>query len=74
MQEMVNGVLKQLGRDNFDWDGVTEWEARLLKRLFREVEGVPTFVVTMLDHFLDRQHQLGQRHQEHQRERDLHSQ
>ena len=27
MQEMVNGVLKQLGRDNIDWDGVTEWEA-----------------------------------------------
>ena len=53
MQEMASGVLKQLGRVSIDWLEVSEWEAGLLKRLIKEVEGVPGFVARMLDQFLD---------------------
>ena len=53
MQEMASGVLKQLGRVSIDWLKVSEWEAGLLKRLIKEVEGVPGFVARMLDQFLD---------------------
>ena len=53
MQEMASGVLKQLGRVSIDWLEVSEWEAGLLKRVIKEVEGVPGFVARMLDQFLD---------------------
>ena len=53
MQEMASGVLKQLGRVSIDWLEVSEWEAGLLRRLIKEVEGVPAFVAKMLDQFLD---------------------
>ena len=53
MQEMASGVLKQLGRVSIDWLEVSEWEAGLLRRLIKEVEGVPAFVARMLDQFLD---------------------
>ena len=52
MQEMASGVLKQLGRVSTDWTEVSEWEARLLRRLIREVEGVPAFLERLLDRFL----------------------
>ena len=52
MQEMASGVLKQLGRVSTDWTEVSEWEARLLRRLVREVEGVPAFLERLLDRFL----------------------
>ena len=52
MQEMASGVLKQLGRVSIDWLEVSEWEAGLLRRLIKEVEGVPAFVAKMLDQFL----------------------
>ena len=52
MQEMASGVLKQLGRVSTDWPEVSEWEARLLRRLIREVEGVPAFLERLLDRFL----------------------
>ena len=49
---MASGVLKQLGRVSTDWLEVSEWEARLLRRLIREVEGVPAFLEGLLDRFL----------------------
>ena len=52
MQEMASGVLKQLGRVSIDWLEVSEWEAGLLKRLIKEVEGVPAFLARMVDQFL----------------------
>ena len=52
MQEMASGVLKQLGRVSIDWLEVSEWEAGLLRRLMKEVEGVPAFLARMVDQFL----------------------
>ena len=52
MQEMASGVLKQLGRVSIDWLEVNEWEAGLLRRLMKEVEGVPAFLARMVDQFL----------------------
>ena len=52
MQEMASGVLRQLGRVSIDWLEVSEWEAGLLRRLIREVEGVPAFMARMVDQFL----------------------
>ena len=53
MQEMASGVLRQLGRVSIDWLEVSEWEAGLLRRLIREVEGVPFFLARMVDQFLE---------------------
>ena len=53
MQEMASGVLRQLGRVSINWLEVSEWEAGILRRLIREVDGVPPFVARMVDQFLD---------------------
>ena len=52
MQEMASGVLRQLGRVSINWLEVSEWEAGLLRRLIKEVEGVPAFLARMVDQFL----------------------
>ena len=52
MQKMASGVLRQLSRVSINWLEVREWEAGLLRRLIREVEGVPTFMARMVDQFL----------------------
>ena len=52
MQKMASGVLRQLSRVSINWLEVREWEAGLLRRLIREVEGVPAFMARMLDQFL----------------------
>ena len=53
IQEMASGVLRHLGRVGVDWLEVSEWEAGILRRLIREVDGVPPFVARMVDQFLD---------------------
>ena len=53
IQEMASGVLRHLGRVSVDWLEVSEWEAGILRRLIREVDGVPPFVARMVDQFLD---------------------
>ena len=52
MQKMASGVLRQLSRVSINWLEVRKWEAGLLRRLIREVEGVPTFKARMVDQFL----------------------
>ena len=52
MQKMASGVLRQLSRVSINWLEVREWEAGLLRRLIREVEGVPAFMARMVDQFL----------------------
>ena len=52
MQKMASGVLRQLSRVSINWLDVREWEAGLLRRLIREVEGVPAFMARMVDQFL----------------------
>ena len=47
MQKMASGVLRQLSRVSINWLDVREWEAGLLRRLIREVEGVPPFMARM---------------------------
>ena len=53
MQKMASGVLRQLSRVSINWLEVSEWEAGLLRRLIREVEGVPFFLARMVDQFLE---------------------
>ena len=52
MQKMASGVLRQLSQVSINWLEVREWEAGLLRRLIREVEGVPAFMARMVDQFL----------------------
>ena len=54
MQEMASGVLKHLGRVTIDWIEIVPWEADMLRQLVREVEGVPTFLVRMMDQVLEK--------------------
>ena len=54
MQEMASGVLKHLGRVTIDWMEIVPWEADMLRQLVREVEGVPTFLVRMVDQVLEK--------------------
>ena len=54
MQEMASGVLKHLGRVTIDWIEIVPWEADMLRQLVREVEGVPTFLVRMVDQVLEK--------------------
>ena len=49
---MANSVLKQLGRPTINWNELSDWEAKVLKQIIRGVEGVPKFVVRMLDQIL----------------------
>ena len=53
MQKMASGVLRQLSRVSINWLEVRKWEAGLLRRLTREVEGVPFFLARMVDQFLE---------------------
>ena len=52
MQKMASGVLRQLSRVSINWLEVREWEAGLLRRVIREVEGVPVVIARMVDQFL----------------------
>jgi len=52
MQEMASGALKHLGRVTIDWMEIVAWEADMLRQLVREVEGVPAFMVMMMDQLL----------------------
>ena len=52
MQEMASGALKHLGRVTIDWTDIVPWEADMLRQLMREVEGVPDFLIRMVDQVL----------------------
>ena len=52
MQEMASGALKHLGRVTIDWIEMVPWEADMLRQLVREVEGIPAFLVRMVDQVL----------------------
>ena len=54
MQEMASEALKHLGRVTIDWMEIVPWEADMLRQLVREVEGVPTFLVRMVDQVLEK--------------------
>jgi len=52
MQDIASGALKHLGRATIDWMEIVPWEAEMLRQLVREVEGIPAFLVRMLDQIL----------------------
>ena len=52
VQEMAQSVLNQLGRPTINWCELADWEAKIFRQLVREVEGVPAFVVRLLDTIL----------------------
>ena len=52
MQDIASGALKHLGRATIDWMEIVPWEAEMLRQLVREVEGVPAFMVMMMDQLL----------------------
>ena len=49
---MASSVLKHLGRPTINWDELCDWEAKVLRQIIRDVEGVPNFVVRMVDQIL----------------------
>ena len=49
---MAQTVLTQLGRPTISWSELAAWEAKMLRQLVREVEGVPPFLVRLLDTIL----------------------
>lgn len=52
MMEMASSVLNHLGRPTIHWSELSDWEAKIFKRLIREVDGVPAFLVRLLDTIL----------------------
>jgi len=48
-QEMASDVLGFLGRSTIRWEDLECWEAEILRRLLRNVEGVPVFMRRMMD-------------------------
>ena len=49
---MAQTVLAHLGRPTISWCELTDWEAETCRQLVRELEGVPVFVVRLLDTIL----------------------
>ena len=49
---MAGRVLDHLGRPTINWTELSDWEAKVLRQLVREVEGVPAFLVRLLDAIL----------------------
>ena len=49
---MATEVLRQLGRPTITWVEMSVWEARVLRKVIREVENVPVFLARLLDQIL----------------------
>ena len=58
---MATGVLTSLGRPTIIWSDLSDWEAKVFRQLIREVEGVPTFVVRLMDTVLTRTVRIAER-------------
>ena len=58
---MATSVLNSLGRPTIMWSDLSDWEAKVFRQLIREVEGVPTFVVRLLDTVLTRTIRIAER-------------
>merc|ERR1719219_1806005 len=53
-QEIASSVLIQLGSSRINWSVLVSWEAKMLRFLVEEVEGVPVFMKRMVQSFLGR--------------------
>ena len=53
-EEMAERALNLLGRPTIDWVDFAPWEARFLRDLLRDIEGIPLFVLDFLDQYLGR--------------------
>ena len=49
---MAERILDHLGRPAIIWTELSDWEAKVFRQLVREVEGVPAFLVRLLDTIL----------------------
>ena len=49
---MAKRLLRQLGGPGQSWDGLAAGEAAILREVVTEVDGIPPFVVRLLDTFL----------------------
>ena len=49
---MATKVIEQLGRPTITWVEMSVWEARVLRKVIREVENVPVFLASLLDQIL----------------------
>lgn len=49
---MAADVLGQLGRPTITWEELSVWEARVLRKVVREVKRVPVFLAMLLDQSL----------------------
>ena len=45
-------VLIHLGRPTITWAELSDWEAKVMRQLVREVEGVPAFLARLVDAIL----------------------
>jgi hypothetical protein len=51
--QLAARLLKQLGREAITWAGLADWEVAVMRGLVRQVAGVPSFVVRILDQLLE---------------------
>ena len=51
-QEMASSVLNHLGRPTIQWSELSDWESKVFRQLIREVDGIPAFLVRLLDTIL----------------------
>ena len=51
---MAGSVLKHLARPSINWDELSDWEAKVLRVIIRDVEGIPVFVFRIVDQILSK--------------------
>jgi len=66
MQEMASTVLKHLGRSTINWEELSDWEMKVLRKIIGDVEGVPSFVVRMVDQMITTIIRISERSREDQ--------
>ena len=52
VQDLGARVLQQLGGDRIVWSGLSDWEAEIVRQVVPQLEGVPRFVVRIIDQMM----------------------